>query len=110
MEAAAKKDIRRYADGTQLKVELIVYVDRLELFDIDNLTKLVGDALQGSKSGQRRKARFKHRLLSNDKWICLWKVEKRVSDAKVEHQSRLFVQQYRADWQLRTAAGRKRVC
>lgn len=110
MDHATEKNIAAYTKVDYVKVELILYVRAPdELLDLDNMAKLVGDALQGNKTGQRMKAHHKKRLLPNDKRILLWKMEKRVSGARIEHKSRLLVQRYKPSWRTRTGAARDHV-
>src|SRR5687768_15010720 len=60
MKRAATRNINRYAKTDFLQVEVILYVKALdELLDLDNMAKLVGDALQGNKTGQGMKAHYK---------------------------------------------------
>ncbi len=91
---ARKRDISSYADEF-LAIEVRFYVEELDGYpDLDNLAKLIGDALQGNMPSQKKKAFFKKRLLPNDRRICKWTITK-FKRSSTKQKSKLYVRRYR---------------
>jgi hypothetical protein len=88
-----------YTDRDRLQVKLLLRLNpsQMRSFDVDNLVKHVGDALQGSLAGNGKKVPHdREAVLPNDWQISLWRVEKVVTNTATKHKPHLLVQRYKA--------------
>lgn len=86
----------RYDKEDRVRVKLLLRLTNFQMrrFDVDNLVKHVGDALQGTLAGHNKKKKHPDAVLPNDWQIVRWVVEKLETATVKKHKSRLLVQKY----------------